>query len=96
MKTKIMHFKIHTPYFLKEICDCALPKSNGMLRVPLNDFRIKLCELAELSKEINDPRLHLWCYNMTLYDEADPSSKDYNPHVVKILERQIKQLEKKK
>ena len=95
-KTKILHFRIHTPNLLKEIADCALPQKTGILKVPINEFRCRLWELAELGREINDPRLNLWLYDMALYEEGDPSSKDYNPNIPKILEGQINKIRNKK
>lgn len=76
-----MKFKIHLPNLLKEIVDCALPKRMGLLYQPINQLRIRLVELAELGQEIDDPRLHLWLYEMALYSQGDPQSKDYDKNI---------------
>jgi hypothetical protein len=91
-----LEWRIHTPNFLKELADCGLDKKMGILKVPLNEFRIKLILLSQIAQEIDDPRLHLWCCQMTLYDQADPESKDYDPEIFNKLKAQIELLEIKK
>lgn len=88
---KKMHWKIHTPNFLKEIVECAIPKNQGILFIPLNIFQRKLYELAELSQKIDDPRLHKWCCEMTLYSNADPESSDYDKDIIKKLNKKIEE-----
>ena len=90
-----LEWRIHTPNLLKEIVDYALPRNSGMLKFPLNQFRRRLLQLAELAREIDDPRLHLWCYQMALYEEGDPGSKDYNPDAPAILKKKIEKLRKR-
>ncbi len=86
-------WKIHTPMFLKEIVDNGLRERMGVFFTPLNLFQRKLYELAELSQKINDPRLHLWFCEMTLYEQADPYSKDYDSEIFNKLKAEIKKLE---
>ena len=85
-----MVWKIHTPNFLKEIVECAIPKNQGILFYPLNLFQRKLYELAQISQEIDNPKLHLWCCEMCLYSNADPESKDYDSKIFDKLRKKIK------
>jgi hypothetical protein len=87
-----LKWKIDTISLLTEIVDCAIPKKMVVLYQPVNQLRLKLWELAELGREIDDPRLHLWLCEMTLYSIADPKSEDYDPEVFKKLEQKIKEL----
>lgn len=87
---KQLSFKIHTPNFLIELVDCGLDVKMGILKVPLNEFRRKLVELADIGRKIDNPLLHLWLFDMTLYEEADPESKDYNPKLRKQILKEIK------
>lgn len=87
---KKLRFKIHLPDLLKEITDCALPQKMGVLRVPMNELRNRLIELSQIAIETQEPKLMLWCYDMTLFDEADPNNKNYNP---KLREQILKMIE---
>lgn len=87
-------FKIHTANLLKEVVECAMPKTQGILFFPINQFRTKLVELSQIAQQINDPRLHRWCFEMTLYDEADPESKDYKPEIFKEILKAVEKLER--
>lgn len=84
-----MDFKIHTPNFLKELCDCGLDRRMGIYKIPLNQLRQKLIELAEIGRKINNPLLNLWLFDMTIYEESDPESKDYN---IKLRDKIIKKI----
>lgn len=76
-------FRVDTMKLLNEIVDCALAENQGILKIPLNVFRILLGQVAERAIEINDDKLNILMLKLGLYD-VDP--KD----VVKI----IKTLEK--
>lgn len=86
------HFKftIHTPNFLKELASCGLPEYMGIYKTPLNEFRARLIELAEIGRRIDNPLLHLWLFDMTLYEEADPESEEYNPKLREMILKEIK------
>lgn len=88
---KTLEFKVHTPNLLKEIVEYALPKNNGMLFVPINQFRQLLIKVAERCSELNDPVLNKLMCQLTLYECADPDSKEYNQ---KILDEVTKEFEK--
>jgi len=74
------HFRVHTPNLLKEIVSNSIPRSHGVLFVPLNSLRILLGKVAERASELNDPILNQLMFDMTLYEIADPESKDYDSH----------------
>lgn len=75
-------FKVHTAELLKEIADCGLDRNMGVLKVPLNIFRKYLIDIAERSAELDDPILNEIMINMTLYEESDPKSKDFDKQVI--------------
>ena len=84
-KPEILQFKFHTPNFFKELVECGLDIRMGIYKVPLNEFMRRLAELADIGRKIDNPLLHLWLFDMTLYEESDPESKDYNPKLRKEL-----------
>lgn len=83
MKSTKHHFTVHAPQLLKEIADCGLAPNSGVLRVPLNVLRVYLGKIAERASQLNDPILNKIMCDMTLYDIADPASKDYSKKVIK-------------
>jgi len=87
-KTKQLNWKIHTPNLCKEIIDCN-PEHNGIFRIPLMKLKSILGEIADRARELNDPKLKLLCCRLTLYEIADPESKEYNSEVFKILEKEV-------
>jgi len=66
-------WRIHFPNLLKEI---LVNDGCKALAVPLNIIGQTLHDLAELAIEIDDPRLHLMMFDMTLYDVADLDKTD--------------------
>lgn len=68
METDSMQFRIDTANFLKEIADNALPRNMGVLFIPLNIFRLLLCEVAKRAIKINDPELNILMLRLTLYE----------------------------
>ncbi|MEM1077434.1 MAG: hypothetical protein AAGI09_02805 [Pseudomonadota bacterium] len=64
-----LNWRIHTPNLLQEVLN---NKGAAALKVPLTLLGQKLHELAALSLEINDPRLHLMMMDLTLYAQGDP------------------------
>lgn len=77
--SKIVHFKVHTPNLLKEIVDNSMYRNSGVLFIPLNTFRGLLVKVADRAKELNDLELNQLMIDLTLYEEADPEAKGYNP-----------------
>ncbi|MBM7408749.1 hypothetical protein [Methanococcus maripaludis] len=89
---KTLHFRMDIVALLQEIADYALPKNCGILFQPLNMFRNKLIELAELAVKINDPRLLKWCCEVGLYSCVNPESEDYDPECFEKLQKKIDEM----
>lgn len=89
MVKKQLNWKIHIPNLCKEIVE-SNPERNGIFRVPLMELKGILGEIADRARELDDPKLKLLCCRLTLYEIADPESKEYNPNVFKILENEMK------
>ena len=90
MGKRTLTFRVHTPLLLKEITECAIDKNTGVLKVPLNQFRILLLQVAERASQLNDAKLNKLMCDLTLYDEADPESENYNPELLEEVERLAK------
>lgn len=95
MKSKTYHFKLHTPQLLKEITECGLAPQSGVLFVPINTLRILLGKVAERAAQLNDPILNKLMCDMTLYEIADPRSKDFSKKQIKEIENKAKIQEKR-
>jgi hypothetical protein len=98
-KGKKVSFKCHTPQLLTEICDGALATGNfGILKVPLNVLRNYLVLVAQRASQLNDPILNELMCNMTLYEVADPYSKEYDKKILKAVSKKadIKRKEEQK
>lgn len=61
-------FRVDTLKLLNEIADCAMPREMGILKVPLNIFRILLAQATQRAIELNDPKLNICMLNLGLYD----------------------------
>lgn len=92
MSDNKMYWKCHTPNLINDIITHMNPVGVGVVRAPLQIFKQILSELTELSIEIDDPRLHLIMCKLTLYESADPESKEFDKDIFKKLEKQIKDL----
>jgi len=95
MSKQLMEFSVHTPNFLKEISDYAIPQTSGVLFIPLNIFRGLLLKVAERASKLNDPILNKLMCQLTLYDVADPSSKDYSIKILSEIKKAAKLMEEK-
>ena len=62
-------WRCHMPNLLNEILQNP---GTSALHMPLRILGHTLHELAELAIDINDPRLHLMAFDLTLYETADP------------------------
>lgn len=72
-------WRIHTARLLNEVMNnpqCAA------LKVPINLLCRELEQVAAHALRINDPELMKSAVRLTLFEEADPYSKDYNPSLV--------------
>jgi hypothetical protein len=73
-------WKVHVPNLLIEIGGnpaCAV------LRQPLHILQAILAEVAARAIELNDPQLHRLMLRLVLYEQGDPTSKDYRPELLK-------------
>lgn len=77
-------WRVHTPNFLKEIIENSSPQAqrNGVLEKPINIFRKLLIEVGERASELNDKKLNALMCRLTIYEIANPESKEYNPELV--------------
>lgn len=70
-------WKIHTPQLLREIIGCN--RTAWALATPIQIFADKLGAVAKRAIEIGDPESLKLCTDLTLFEESDPYSKEYNP-----------------
>lgn len=71
---RALRWKVHTPNLLKEIA------SNPQLWAvvtPLQIFANLLAEVAERAIELGDDQLNQLMLRLTLYEQADPESRDF-------------------
>lgn len=78
----LLVWRVHTPNLIQEILNN--PNTWALVK-PLEIFRDLLSELAEVSIKINDPELNAIMCRLTLYEQSDPKSKEYNPEAIKNL-----------
>lgn len=64
-------FSVNTVGLLTEIADSGLDRRMGVLKVPINQFRLLLCQVAERAAQLNDPKLNILMLRLWLY-EAQP------------------------
>ncbi len=95
MKTKTppLNFVLHTPNFTKEL---LANNKMGILKIPMNIFRNLLGQVADRAAQLEDPELSLLMCKLTLFEEADPDSKNYNPKLIAKLERLVAKRKLKK
>lgn len=91
-------FRVHVPNLLRETFVSAIrPNDLAALRIPLNEFMGYLRILTARCSELNDPVLNKIMIDMTLYDESDFESKDFNQAMVdQVNDNYKKHLEQKK
>lgn len=88
-------WKVHTPNLLGDIIVNLSSSNNiGAIYQPINIFRKMLVELSEVAREIDDPRLHLMMCKLTLYENSDVSSKEYDPNIMAKLRKSISEMNK--
>ena len=72
-------FRVHVPNLLNETFVSAVrPKDLAALQIPLNELMKYLRSLTARCAEINDPVLNKIMIDMTLYEQSDPSSKEFS------------------
>jgi hypothetical protein len=76
-------FRVHTPNLLSEtFINAVRPKDLAALQIPLNQFTKYLRTLTARCAELNDPVLNKIMIDMTLYEQSDLSSKEFNQEMV--------------
>lgn len=79
-----LDWKVHTSRLLEEI----LTNNNmGALVIPINIFKNVLVELTAEAIRIDDDRLNAIMMRLTLYDQGDPYSKDYQPDAAEMIKK---------
>jgi hypothetical protein len=83
LKKYIHPFRVHVPNLLNETFTGACrPQDLAALEIPLNMFNEYLRTLTGRCAELNDPVLNKLMIDMTLYEQSDPSSKEYSQEMV--------------
>lgn len=77
MAKKTLHFRVDTMKLLIEIVDHGLRPGMGVLRVPLNTFRVLLGQVAQRCTELNDPVLNRLMFDLTLYELPSPTKPEW-------------------
>ena len=85
-KTVSYHFRVHTPNLLEEIVNCAMRRKNGVLYVPINQFRILLAQVAERATKIGDTELNCLMIRLGLYNGCEPGQEGHD-EIMKYLEQ---------
>ena len=76
-------FSVHTRNLLSEtFINAVRPKDLAALQIPLNQFTKYLRTLTARCAELNDPVLNKIMIDMTLYEQSDLSSKEFNQEMV--------------
>lgn len=68
-------WKVHTPNLLKEI---LVNPNMACMAQPLRIFGALLAEVAERAIALNDPEMNKLMMRLTLYEQADPHSADFD------------------
>jgi hypothetical protein len=84
---KKMHFRVDTPALLNEIIDCLVPRSSGVIKVPINTFCNLLAQVAQRCTEINDPVLDKLMFDLNLYELPTPTTKEYGDIMDRVYKR---------
>lgn len=64
----VMTFRVDTMGLLTEIAECGLPRTQGILKVPLNIFKNLLADVAQRAIELDDPQLNILMLSLNLYE----------------------------
>jgi hypothetical protein len=73
-------WRVHTSGLLKEIANNNVM---AIIQIPLQIFGLLLMEVGKEAARINDEKLNELMMRLTIYSEADPTSDNYNPALVK-------------
>lgn len=79
-------WKVNTMQFLKEIANnpqCAI------LSQPINIFGRILYDIAERALELQDKKMIALCCRLSLYEQADPYSKEFDQKAMDKLMKEV-------
>lgn len=88
-----LQWRVHTPNLLREILNNP---STGALAIPLTIFKDIIEELAGIAIKLNDPKLNAIMCRLTLFEQADPLSKEYNQEAIRKVIQEAKKPQKAK
>jgi hypothetical protein len=77
---RLLPWKVHTPNLLQEILN---NNTTAILRLPLAIFSKGLYAITERARQLNDKELNRLMLQLTLYEQADPTSKHYSKKIMK-------------
>jgi hypothetical protein len=82
-KPYIHSFRVHAPNLLNEtVMGAVRPQCLAALAIPLNEFTKYLRTLTKRCSQLNDPVLNKIMIDMTLYEQSDLSSKEFDKDMV--------------
>ena len=81
------NWKVHTPNLLKEITFIN-PKSQPLAR-ELEILGRLLYDVGVVASKLNNPELDKLMVRLTIYDIADPHSKNYNPDAIEDIMKKV-------
>ncbi len=73
-----VYFKVHTLNLMNEVIDRALIPNMGIIKIPINQFMRLLGEVTDRAAMLNDPELNALMCRLTLYEQSDIQSKEYD------------------
>lgn len=85
MNAKQVKWKCHLPNLLNEVLN-SNPRM-GIFSQPFNITGKILGEVAERASQLNDPIMNELMCRLTLYEIADPTSKEYDKTKLEEIER---------
>lgn len=83
---EMVPWKVHTPKLFREILNTP---GTEVLASPLNIMLGILKLTAQRAIELDDPKLHKLMVRLTLYEQADPDSTEYDPTLLKMIDEMM-------
>lgn len=74
-ETTTLGWRVHTSNLLNEI---MINRACGALKIPVTIFSHLLAAVGERAAQLNDSELNKLMTRLTIYDFADPQSKNYD------------------
>lgn len=75
--TTPLSWRVNTCQLFKEIVENG-GQQTGIFRQPLMIMKSILAEISERALQLNDPQLNALMCRLSLYEQSDPYSKEYN------------------